>query len=98
MITNETLIEILQKMCEFAGVRYDDVNWNDGSHMLIEIDKEQDDKFVQWLADRIKNDAQFRRSISKYPNLVKTKKGSMKLALEFDNQFGFKLKKHDSDH
>lgn len=84
-------------MCEFAGVKYEDVNWNDGSHLLIEIDKEQDDKFVQWFADRVRNDSKFRRSISKYPNLIKTKARSMSIALEFNNNFGFNVRKINNE-
>ena len=82
---------ILRKMCDFAGIEYGCVNWSDGSHLQLTWTKQQQNDFTDWLANEINNSALIRRNLTRFPNLVKGKYRSMRLAKEFVANYGFRV-------
>ena len=82
---------ILRKMCDFAGIEYGCVNWSDGSHLQLTWTKQQQNDFTDWLANEINNSALIRRNLTRFPNLVKGKYRSMRLAREFVANYGFRV-------
>ena len=82
---------ILRKMCDFAGIEYGCVNWSDGSHLQLTWTKQQQNDFTDWLANEINNSALIRRNLTRFPNLVKGKYRSMRLAREFVDNYGFRV-------
>lgn len=82
---------ILRKMCDFAGIEYGYVNWSDGSHLQLTWTKQQQNDFTDWLANEINNSALIRRNLTRFPNLVKGKYRSMRLAREFVANYGFRV-------
>ena len=82
---------ILRKMCDFAGIEYGCVNWSDGSHLQLTWTKQQQKDFTDWLANEINNSALIRRNLTRFPNLVKGKYRSMRLAREFVANYGFRV-------
>ena len=78
-------------MCDFAGIEYGCVNWSDGSHLQLTWTKQQQNDFTDWLANEINNSALIRRNLTRFPNLVKGKYRSMRLAREFVANYGFRV-------
>ena len=86
----EAIEEIKRKMCELAGYDYEDVLWSDGSHLKLKWAEEQENEFKVWFVQKCTTDSKFRREISKYDALVKSKKYAQKMADEFVFQYGFR--------
>ena len=82
---------ILRKMCDFAGIDYSLVNWEDGSHLRLTWTKQQSNDFIDWLANEILNSALIRNHLTRWPNLYKGKYRSRQLAKEFEFRFGFRV-------
>ena len=82
---------IRHKMCECAGIEFDTVTWNDGSHLKLKWTPIQRADFIDWFTDEIVKNSPFRKAVSRYPALTKTKKWAHKLAIWFDFQYGFSL-------
>ena len=83
---------ILRKMCEFGGVDFDSVNFQDGSHLRIEWTQKQENEFRDWLALEIRTNKWMRNYLARGPELAKKKYYALKIANEFVFVYGFKIR------
>ena len=84
----------LRKMCEYANIDFESVNWQDGSHLKLEWTKEQEESFRQWMVNELMTSRLYRQAITQYPNLAKGKFRATKVANEFIWNYGFKISEY----
>ena len=86
---------LTRKMCYFAEIDYDEIDWSSNPNLELTWSLEQQNAFRDWLAIELKFNKVVRDKICKYPRLVTNKFMRLKIANEFVFQYGFKLKKED---
>jgi len=82
---------IRHKMCEIAGIEFDTVTWDDGSHLKLKYSRAQSQQFIDWMVNELVKNASFRNAVARYPSIVKSKKWALKLAESFEANYGFSV-------
>jgi len=89
---SEGLVIVLRKMCEYGGVDYDDVDFNQENWFLkTEWSKEDEAEFIGWLAEEIRTNKTVRTDVTSFrykPN----KKTAEHTAKMFNLNYGWRTK------
>ena len=80
---------VKHKMCEYAQVDFNCVNWADGSHHKITWTQEQENKFKEWFIKELISSKLFRTELTRFPTLIKGKFYATKYVNEFTMNYGF---------
>lgn len=86
----EAIEIVLKEMCDRVGADVESVDFKEhGWYFKHSWTQEEEEEFVQWLADKLKN-KEFRNSLLKFPSLYRMKSGRLKAAKEFVMFYGWK--------
>jgi len=91
-ISNRYLIRILKEMCKRVSANYDEIDFTKELwFMKYEWSKEEEQSFINWLADYLYKNKEARQVIV-FSSYNKTKKYMKKVAEEFTFNYGWKTK------
>jgi hypothetical protein len=82
--------KVLIKMCKMAGLEFDSVDFKEDKwYTKHEWTQEQQNKFMDWLYDRLMKDRPMRKGLMAYP--VANKHSCLMAAQSFISNFGWKV-------
>jgi hypothetical protein len=88
-IKNPYLRVILEKLCSYVNVKYEDIDFNkDNWFWDYEYTKKESEEFIEWLIDYMKGNKSVRKGLMTYPlkTLVKN------FVIQFEANYGWKIK------
>ncbi len=89
---SEELVYVLEKMCSYVNVDYNDINFDENDWYLeYEWTKEQETNFINWLTNEIRINNKIRKGISKLKYRPSKKRATL-FANYFNMMFGWKTK------
>jgi len=86
---NDSTIVILKKMCEFVGCDFESIDFkSDQWYLLHEWTEEQQDLFITWLSEYMRNSSKARKELMSLPS--SSKKDTRRFAEYFVGMYGWK--------
>lgn len=89
---SDSIIYVLKKMCSYVNVVFEDIDFNeDNWYWKYEWTKEQEQNFIEWLANEVKTNNGIRKEITTLPYRP-SKTRCVAFANHFNLMFGWKTK------
>ena len=89
---NKDMKKVLNKMCEFVNMKYDDINFEEADwYLKHEWTENASDNFINWLTNYLLEEKEAREFF--LSSNTKDKKRLKKAAREFTFNYGWKFKK-----
>ena len=89
---SESMIYVLEKMCSYVNVKYEDINFNeDYWYVKYQWTKEQELDFIKWLANEVRTNNEVRKGITRLPYRP-SKVRCNEFSNHFNLMFGWKTK------
>jgi len=95
---NNIIEKILKKLCDYVDYEFENINWNDGSHLKISYNTPiGEQEMIDWLTNYLYNlKISELRSITEFPyTLYRRKKECKKFASTFVFMYGFSSYEND---
>jgi hypothetical protein len=89
---SDSIIYVLKKMCLYVNVVFEEINFEeDNWYWKYEWTKEEEQDFIEWLANEIKSNNEIRKGLTRLPYRPSKARCSA-FANHFNMMFGWKTK------